>query len=67
MKIEYLRKTVYGSVMSIEALQALGKDGWELCAAVKMTDISFNYIFKRYITQVYVENPVKLVELESIN
>lgn len=67
MKIEYLRKTVYGSVMSIGELQTLGNEGWELCAAVKMTDISFNYIFKRYVTQVYVENPVKLVELENIN
>lgn len=34
MHIEYLRKTVYGSVMSVEELNELGAQGWILCAGI---------------------------------
>lgn len=48
MHIEYLRKTVYGSVMSVEELNELGAQGWILCAAVKMTEAQYNYLFYKH-------------------
>lgn len=45
MNVEYLRKTVYGSIMSINELESLGEEGWIMCAAVKMTDTQYNYLF----------------------
>lgn len=45
---EYLRKTVYGSVMSVEELNELGAQGWILCAAVKMTEAQYNYLFYKH-------------------
>lgn len=53
MKIEYKRLTVYGAVMSIDELNSLGNEGWELCAAVLLTTNVYNYLFKRYVTQIY--------------
>ena len=47
MHIEYLRKTVYGSVMSVEELNELGAQGWILCA-VKMTEAQYNYLFYKH-------------------
>jgi hypothetical protein len=48
MHIEYLRKTVYGSVMSVEELNELGAQGWILCADVKMTEAQYNYLFYKH-------------------
>lgn len=45
--MEYKRITNYGTIMSIDQLNALGAEGWKLCAAVKMTDNSYNYLFVR--------------------
>ena len=47
--IEYKREIVYGSIMSLDNLNKLGKDGWILCAAVVMTNNSFNYLFYRNV------------------
>lgn len=54
MNVEYLRKTVYGSIMSINELESLGEEGWIMCAAVKMTDIQYNYLFYRFKSNVYI-------------
>lgn len=67
MHIEYLRKTVYGSVMSVEELNELGAQGWILCAAVKMSDLdnyqwAFNHkhliegIFHTYVDYEEIED-----------
>ena len=53
MDVEYLRQIVYGSIMDLEVLNSLGKQGWVLCAAVKVTDIQYNYLFYRFKTQVF--------------
>lgn len=44
--IEYRRETVYG-LMPIETLNALGAEGWIMCAAVKVMPSQYNYIFYR--------------------
>lgn len=48
MDIEYLRRTVYGSVMSIDELNELGGQGWILCAAVKITEAQYSYLFYKH-------------------
>jgi len=45
--MEYQRIISYGTVMSLEQLNSLGAEGWKLCAAVKVTDNSYNYLFVR--------------------
>lgn len=54
MDIEYLRKAVYGSVMSIDELNELGAQGWILCAAVKITEAQYNYLFYRFKSNVHI-------------
>ena len=54
MNVEYLRKTVYGSIMSINELESLGEEVWIMCAAVKMTDTQYNYLFYRFKSNVYI-------------